>query len=174
MKYIATIAPTGAPVGGGQTHEIEIDEEGALHIDGRTYHADLQRIGKLDLYSLLLNNKSFEVHVQETERNGYRVMVSSQGYEGYEVRVLDERTYRASQVSGALAGGASDFGHQSAHPRSGGQGAGGRRRRGGGRPDAGDPGGHEDGERAARAAVPASSPPSRPSQATRSTKGMCW
>lgn len=108
MKYIATIAPTGAPVGGGQTHEIEIYEEGALHIDGRTYHADLQRIGKLDLYSLLLNNKSFEVHVQETERNGYRVMVSSQGYEGYEVRVLDERTYRASQVSGALAGGASD------------------------------------------------------------------
>jgi biotin carboxyl carrier protein len=108
MKYIATIAPTGAPVGGGQTYEIEINEEGLLHVGERRYQADLQRIGKLDLYSLLLDSMSYEVHVQETERNGYRVMVSSQGYEGYEVRVLDERAYRASQVSGALAGGAGD------------------------------------------------------------------
>ncbi len=108
MKYIATITPTGAPVGGGRTYEIEVGEEGLLHIGEQSFSADLQRIGKLNLYSLLLDSKSYEVYVQETERNGYRVMVSSQGYEGYEVRVLDERSYRASQVSGASAGGASD------------------------------------------------------------------
>jgi len=108
MKYIATITPTGVPVGGGRTYEIEMDESGLLHIGEQSYCADLKQIGELDLYSLLLDNKSYEVHVQETERNGYRVMVSSQGYEGYEVRVLDERAYRASQVSGAIAGGAGD------------------------------------------------------------------
>lgn len=108
MKYIATITPTGAPVGGGRTYEIELGEDALLHIDGQSFNADLQRIGKLGLYSLLLDSKSYEVHVQETERNGYRVMVSSQGYEGYEVQVLDERAYRASQVSGASAGGAGD------------------------------------------------------------------
>jgi len=108
MKYIANITPTGAPVGAGRTYEIEVDESGLLHIGERTFNADLQPIGSVDLYSLLLDNKSYEVHVQETERNGYRVMVSSQGYEGYEVQVLDERAYRASQISGAMAGGAGD------------------------------------------------------------------
>jgi biotin carboxyl carrier protein len=108
MKYIATIIPTGVPVGAGRTYEIEVGEDGLLHMGDQTFNADLRAIGSLDLYSLLLNNKSYEVHVQETERNGYRVMISSQGYEGYEVRVLDERAYRASQVSGAMAGGASD------------------------------------------------------------------
>lgn len=108
MKYIATITPTGVPVGGGRTYEIEVEEGGLLRIGGQTYSTDLKQIRDLDLYSLLLDNKSYEVHVQETERNGYRVMISSQGYEGYEVRVLDERAHRASQISGALAGGAGD------------------------------------------------------------------
>ncbi len=108
MKYVATITPTGAPVGAERTVELEVDESGLIRVGDQSFNADLQRIGKLDLYSLLLDNRSFEVHVQETERNGYRVMVSGQGYEGYEVRVLDERAFRASQVSGALAGGAGD------------------------------------------------------------------
>lgn len=108
MKYMATITPTGAPVGAGRTYELEVDESGLIHVGDQSYSADLEPIGSLDLYSLLLDNKSYEVHVQETERHGYRVMVSSQGYEGYEVRVMDERAYRASQVSGAMAGGVSD------------------------------------------------------------------
>ena len=108
MKYVTTITPTGSPVGTGRTYEIEIDEGGIVRVNGTDYVADLRRIADLDLYSLLLDNKSYEVHVHDTERNSYRVMVSAQGYEGYEVRVLDERAYRASQVSGAIAGGAGD------------------------------------------------------------------
>ncbi len=127
MKYITTITPTGSPVGTGRTYEIEVDEGGSIRVDGHSTMRRPASIGYLDLYSLLLDNQSYEVHVQETERNNYRVMVSSQGYEGYEVRVLDERTYRASQVTGGLAGGAGRLGHQGADPRFGGQGAGGRR-----------------------------------------------
>ncbi len=108
MKYVTTITPTGSPVGTGRNYEIEIDEDGVVRVDGQEYIADLRRIGELDLYSLLIDNKSYEVHVQDTERNNYRVMVSAQGYEGYEVRVLDERTYRVSKSTGGLAGGAAE------------------------------------------------------------------
>jgi biotin carboxyl carrier protein len=105
MKYVTTITPTGSPVGTGRTYEIEIDEGGIVRVNGTDYVADLRRIGDLDLYSLLLDNQSYEVHVQDMERNNYRVMVSAQGYEGYEVRVLDERTYRVAKSTGGLAGG---------------------------------------------------------------------
>jgi biotin carboxyl carrier protein len=104
MKYVTTITPTGSPVGTGRNYEIEVDDGGVVRVNGQEYLADLQRIADLDLYSLLVDNKSYEVHVQDTERNNYRVMVSAQGYEGYEVRVLDERTYRVAKSTGGLAG----------------------------------------------------------------------
>ena len=108
MKYIVTITPTGAVVGAGRNFEIEVDDGDQIRVGEQAHQADLKRIGSLDLYSLLLDNKSYEVHVQETDRNDYRVMISGQGYEGYEVRVLDERAYRASQLSGGIGGGSSD------------------------------------------------------------------
>ncbi len=108
MKYIATITPTGAPVGTGRTMEIEIEEGGVVRVGDRTFQTDLRQIGDLDLYSLLLDNRSYEVHVDETERNAYRVMVSGGGYEGFEVGIVDERTYRASLASGGLGGPSGD------------------------------------------------------------------
>lgn len=108
MKYVTTITPTGSPVGTGRNYEIEIEESGLVRVNGKEFQADLTRIASLDLYSLLLNNRSYEVHVQDTDRHNYRVMVSGAGYEGYEVRVLDERTYRVAKSSGGLAGGAAE------------------------------------------------------------------
>lgn len=104
MKYIATITPTGVPVGAGRTLEIEIEEGGLVRVGEHEFRADLRQIGDLDLYSLLLDNRSYEVHLDNTERNAYRVMVSGEGYEGFEVSVVDERTYRASLASGGLGG----------------------------------------------------------------------
>ena len=108
MKYVTTITPTGSPVGTGRAYVVEIEEGGLIRVAGRELQADLRRIGEEDLYSLLVDNQSFEVHVLETERNGFRVMVSGQGYEGYEARVVDERTYRLSQSRGGLAAGTVD------------------------------------------------------------------
>jgi biotin carboxyl carrier protein len=108
MKYVTTITPTGSPVGTGRTYVVEIEEGGLIRVEGKELQADLRRIGVEDLYSLLVDNRSFEVHVQETERNGFRVMVSGQGYEGYEARVMDERTHRLNQSRGGLASGAVD------------------------------------------------------------------
>jgi biotin carboxyl carrier protein len=108
VKYITTITPTGAPMGVGRNLEIEVEEGGIVRVGDKQYRVDLQRIGDLDIYSLLLDNTSYEMHVQETGRNGYRVMVSSQGYEGYEVVVVDERAHRAAQASGGLGAGSGD------------------------------------------------------------------
>lgn len=104
MKYVITISPTGAPVGAGSTYVVEIEENGVVRVAGKEMRADLRRIGDLDLYSLLLDGRSYEVHVQETDRNSARVMVSGQGYEGYEVRVMDERTHRLAKSRGGLSG----------------------------------------------------------------------
>lgn len=108
MKYIATVTPTGRPIGSGRTLEIEIEDGGLVRVDDRTFQTDLRQIGDLDLYSLLLDNRSFEVHVDQTERTAYRVMVSGEGYESFEVSVVDERTYRASLASGGLGGPSGD------------------------------------------------------------------
>lgn len=108
MKYVITISPTGAPVGTGSTYVVEIEEDGLVRVAGKEVKADLRQISNLDLYSLLLDNRSYEVHVQETDRTSARVMVSGQGYEGYEVRVMDERTHRLTKSRGGLAGLAAD------------------------------------------------------------------
>lgn len=104
MKYIATITPTGARVGTGRTLEIEIEESEIVRVGDQAFQTDLREIGDLDLYSLLVNNRSYEVHVDQTERHAYRIMVSGEGYEGFEVHIVDERTYRASLASGGLGG----------------------------------------------------------------------
>lgn len=108
MKYMTTITATGAPVGTGRTYEIEIEEGGRICVGDKEYSADIRHISDLALYSLLLDNRSYEVHVYETDRNSYRVMVSGKGYEGYEVRVVDERTYRMAKSRGGLVGAVTD------------------------------------------------------------------
>ncbi|MEA3335122.1 MAG: biotin/lipoyl-containing protein [Chloroflexota bacterium] len=108
MKYIATITPTGSPIGSGNTLEIEVEEGNLVRVDGEELRTDLEKIGSLDLYSLLLNDRSFEVHVRQTERNSFRVMISGQGYEGYEVEIFDERLYRLGESSGELSAGTVD------------------------------------------------------------------
>lgn len=104
MKYIVTITPTGSPVGSGRTYEIEVGDDGRVKVGDKEYRTDIRHISALSLYSLLVDHRPYEVHVQETDRNNYRVMVSGQGYEGYEVRVVDERTHRMSRARGGLAG----------------------------------------------------------------------
>lgn len=108
MKYITTLTPTGAPLGTpGRTYEVEIvnEHEGLVKVDGQEYHVDLRQIRGMPLYSLLLNHRSFELHVQQTDRSGFRVTVAG---EGYEAQVVDERTHRLSQTRGGLSGAAGD------------------------------------------------------------------
>ena len=90
MKYFATID--------GVTYEISIDGQGQISIDGQTLSVDMQRSGRLDLYSLLIDHASHEVVVEPgvEQRNVYEVFVAGARFE---VSVQDERSRRLAQAS---------------------------------------------------------------------------
>jgi biotin carboxyl carrier protein len=93
MKYYATVD--------GRTYEISVDGTGSITVDGVPLTADMQRIGRLDLFSLLIDNVSHEVAVEgdSDQRNTYNVLVEGTRYD---VKVLDERTRRLSLADRSL------------------------------------------------------------------------
>lgn len=82
MKYVAQV--------GDHTYEIEIDDSGTVRFDGRPLQVSLLQVGPLGLYSLLIENRSRELVVEETQQ-GYRVTLGSRTFH---VRVADERELR--------------------------------------------------------------------------------
>ncbi len=87
MRYFATI--------NDQTYEIDIDRHDRITVDGVELAADLKLVEGRHLYSLLLNNASYEIVLDPDAeaRNSYDVMV---GGLRYEVKVQDERSRRLS------------------------------------------------------------------------------
>jgi biotin carboxyl carrier protein len=84
-KYIAEIE--------SEAHTIHIDPSGALTLNEASRDAQLESIDGQDLYSLLLDSKSYEVFVEE--RSGvYHVTVQGQRYT---VRVVDERRAQTTE-----------------------------------------------------------------------------
>jgi biotin carboxyl carrier protein len=85
MKYYATIE--------GQTYEIAIDGPDQISINGVPVMADMQTVGRQDLYSLLLDQTSHEVEVEAESgmRGQFDVLVSGTRYV---VKVQDERARR--------------------------------------------------------------------------------
>jgi biotin carboxyl carrier protein len=73
-------------------YEVEIDGD-RIFINGEEVDIDLSRSGVPELYSILVNSRSFEVLVEE-ERQAYAVTLRG---EQYRVRVEDERTRRLNQ-----------------------------------------------------------------------------
>jgi biotin carboxyl carrier protein len=92
MKYTACINE--------KTYEIEIGANNAVLINGEPHNADFQSIDGTTLYSLLLDNLSWEFLV---ERNGdqYRVLIDG---ELHVVDVQDERTRKLAKAEAKSAG----------------------------------------------------------------------
>ncbi len=89
MKYFATV--------NDQVYEIDIDHHGQVTVDGHELGADMRLVGGNNLYSLLVDNASYEV-VLDPENEGhstYRVMTRGMQYV---VRVQDERSRRLALV----------------------------------------------------------------------------
>ena len=72
----------------GETYVVEIDTEGRVILDGAQVEVDFADIGQWGLYSLLVNNESFEALVEQREDSWQVLMRGSM----YDVQVLDERT----------------------------------------------------------------------------------
>ena len=94
MKYITTV--------NNQTFEIEINSDVALLVNGEVRDVDFKATeGQHAIYSLLIDNKSYEAVVEFRDGN-YQVLISG---DLYEVEVIDERRRRLAEVAGSGLGG---------------------------------------------------------------------
>ncbi len=91
MKYLTNI--------GERTYVIDINQDGEVLLDGERRALDLRNIDDAGLYSLLLDNMSYEALVEEGEGE-YRVLINGVLYN---VQVADERSKRLAEAAGAFA-----------------------------------------------------------------------
>lgn len=82
MKYIATV--------GDEEFVIDVNREGEVTVNGTTCFVDMQGVGSASLYSLIVDNKSYDIFIDERDENFLVVMWGGL----FEVVVQDERTRR--------------------------------------------------------------------------------
>lgn len=76
MKYVVTVE--------GKTFEIEVDREGQrVWVDHQPYDVDLRDVGGIGQYSLLLNHRSYEAHVEQNEEEGCQLVVAGRPYQAF-------------------------------------------------------------------------------------------
>ncbi len=90
MRYLTSI--------GDKTYTIDIDRDGEVVVDNVPQHLDLRAIDDAGLYSLIINNQSFEALVEEGDGE-YRVLINGVLYH---VQVADERAKRLAEAAGAF------------------------------------------------------------------------
>lgn len=90
MKYVATV--------NDKSYTIEIQPDGQVLVDGEVRNVDFTALDDHSLYSLLVDNASYEGLVQERE-GLYDVLLWGALYE---VKVLDEREQRLAKASSGL------------------------------------------------------------------------
>lgn len=89
MKYIATVD--------GQDFSIDIEGDNAILLAGRPVNIDLESIDGRALFSLILDDVSYEVFIERRER---RYFVTIAG-DRYEVQVEDARLKELRELAGA-------------------------------------------------------------------------
>jgi len=72
MKYVITVDE--------KTFEIELGEEGEVWINRRPYKVDMKGVSGQPEYSLLVNNRSYEAHVEDSEGEICRMLVAGRPY----------------------------------------------------------------------------------------------
>ncbi len=92
MKYTATI--------GERVYEIEVGADNTIKINGETHEVDFRGIGGTTLYSLLMDNRSWEILVERRGGDEFRISI---GDEQYEVGVEDERMRKIGKGMGKVS-----------------------------------------------------------------------
>lgn len=93
MKYVVTV--------GDKSYNIEVGGDGEIEIDGVPHQVDIQNIDGYSLFSLLLDNRSYELIV---EREGQEFRILLEG-EMYTVRATDERARRLMEAPARVPSG---------------------------------------------------------------------
>jgi biotin carboxyl carrier protein len=71
LKYLATVE--------GKAFEIEINDRGEVWVNGEQRKLDMQTVPGVDLYSILLDNTSYEVFAEE-EAGQHRILVQGESF----------------------------------------------------------------------------------------------
>lgn len=74
----------------GQTFDVEINEDGRILVNGEERVVDFRELRRGELYSALLDHRSFEAVIEERD-DLYHVLMAG---DLYEVKVTDERSRR--------------------------------------------------------------------------------
>lgn len=98
IKYIAAI--------GEKEYEIEIVDEHHVIIGNRLYEIDLSPVSEQTVYSLLVDNKSYEVYTYPGENDSLHVFTMGRMYD---VRVEDERERRLRAQAGKIVATGGEF-----------------------------------------------------------------
>ncbi len=72
MRYQVTVE--------GRTFDIEVTSDGQVWVDNQPLHVDLESIDGLPLYSLLVDHRSYEAHVEKDENGDQQVVVAGRLY----------------------------------------------------------------------------------------------
>lgn len=72
MKYVITVE--------GETFEVEVGRGGRVWVNRRLYDVDFQGVDGLPQYSLLVDHRSYEAHVEQADEEGYQMVVAGQPY----------------------------------------------------------------------------------------------
>ncbi|MCL4238516.1 MAG: biotin/lipoyl-binding protein [Anaerolineae bacterium] len=78
----------------GQTFDIEINEDGRVLVNGEARAIDFRALRQGELYSILLDHRSYEAVVDERD-DLYHVLLAG---DMYEVQVTDERSRRLASA----------------------------------------------------------------------------
>jgi biotin carboxyl carrier protein len=97
MKYITTVD--------GQEYTLELLEDGRILVDGREYEVDLQEVDGQQVFTVLVDGRSFEAAL--VNENGF-LNVLIQGVR-YQTEVVDEHAMLLRKVAGDSGGLTSDF-----------------------------------------------------------------
>ncbi len=74
----------------GKTFDVEINEDGRILVNGDERAIDFRELRTGELYSMLLDHRSYEAVVEERE-DRYHILIAG---EMYEAKVTDERSRR--------------------------------------------------------------------------------
>jgi biotin carboxyl carrier protein len=91
MKYTTIV--------NNQSYEIEVLPDGRVKVNGAEREVDFRTMGNTEIYSLIIDNRSFEA-VVEWRDGQYNVLMNG---DRYEIKVLDERAQRLAKAMGSGA-----------------------------------------------------------------------
>jgi biotin carboxyl carrier protein len=73
MRYTITVE--------GETFEIDVGDEGRVWVNRRPYAVDFQGLDNRSEYSLLVDHRSYEAHIEQVEEDGCRMVVDGRPYQ---------------------------------------------------------------------------------------------